>query len=107
MVEGMTVDEFYSKFPHLKCQDICDAIIYVLGTPPHVQVCRSSMNVCKFYRVLTMAYKTQNYLVCGLCLSSGILKARKHNVLETGSDSETLCSLVFRVQNDRQSPKTH
>jgi hypothetical protein len=30
---------------------------------------------------------SQNYLVFGLCPSSGILEARKHNVSETGSVS--------------------
>jgi hypothetical protein len=44
--------------------------------------------------------------VSGLCPSSGILKTREHNVLETGSVLETLCSLVFRVLDDGQSPKT-
>jgi hypothetical protein len=32
-------------------------------------------------------YKSQNYWVFGLCLSSGILKTREHNVLETRSVS--------------------
>jgi hypothetical protein len=36
--EGMTLDQFYDGQPHLECQDICDAVTYVLGTPPHVQV---------------------------------------------------------------------
>lgn len=36
--DGLSIDEFYASMPHLKCQDISDAIIYVLGTPPHVQV---------------------------------------------------------------------
>lgn len=26
------------KMPHLNAKDIADAVIYVLGTPPHVQV---------------------------------------------------------------------
>jgi NADP-dependent 3-hydroxy acid dehydrogenase YdfG len=47
ITEGMTADEFYSNVPHLKCQDICDAIVYILGTPPHVQVCPSSINACR------------------------------------------------------------
>ncbi|GFG38521.1 hypothetical protein Cfor_01191, partial [Coptotermes formosanus] len=34
---GQTLDQFYATVPHLKCQDISDAIIYALGTPPHVQ----------------------------------------------------------------------
>jgi hypothetical protein len=32
-----------------------------------------------------MVYITQNYCVLGLCLSSGILETRKHNISETGS----------------------
>jgi uncharacterized protein (DUF433 family) len=36
--EGKTIDQFYDDFPHLKCEDISDLIIFVLGTPPHVQV---------------------------------------------------------------------
>jgi hypothetical protein len=32
-------------------------------------------------------YNTQNYLVSGLCLLSGILKTREHNVSDTGSVS--------------------
>ncbi|PNF40502.1 Dehydrogenase/reductase SDR family member 11 [Cryptotermes secundus] len=38
IAEGMTVEQFYSNLPHLKCQDICEAIIYILGTAPHIQV---------------------------------------------------------------------
>jgi uncharacterized protein (DUF433 family) len=38
--DGMTIDHIYDSIPHLKCQDICDAITYVLGTSPHVQVWR-------------------------------------------------------------------
>jgi len=37
-IPGESLDDFYTSIPHLKCQDISDAIIYVLGTPPHVQV---------------------------------------------------------------------
>jgi NADP-dependent 3-hydroxy acid dehydrogenase YdfG len=36
--DGKSLDEFYDSVPHLKSQDISDAIIYALGTPPHVQV---------------------------------------------------------------------
>jgi hypothetical protein len=42
----------------------------------------------------------QNYWVFGLCPKSSILKTRKHSI------SETLCSLVFRIPDDGQSPKT-
>jgi hypothetical protein len=34
-----------------------------------------------------MVYHTQNFWVSGFCPSSGTVKARKHNVLETGSIS--------------------
>jgi len=35
---GQSLDEFYAGVPHLKSQDISDAVTYVLGTPPHVQI---------------------------------------------------------------------
>jgi hypothetical protein len=47
-----------------------------------------------------MVYDTLNYLVFGLCPSSGILKTREYKV------SETLCSLVFRISDDGQVQKT-
>jgi hypothetical protein len=53
-----------------------------------------------------MVYDTQNYCVSGLCLSSVILNTRKHNVSETGSVSQTLCFLVFRIPDDGVSPET-
>jgi hypothetical protein len=34
-----------------------------------------------------MMYDTQNYRGSGICISSGILKTRKHSVLGTGSVS--------------------
>jgi hypothetical protein len=40
-----------------------------------------------FYRVLTIAYNTQNYSVFKLRPSSGVLETRKHNVSETGTVS--------------------
>jgi hypothetical protein len=52
-----------------------------------------------------MVYNTQNYWVFGLCPSSGILETRKHNVSETGYVSETLCCLVSRIPDNRQSQK--
>jgi uncharacterized protein (DUF433 family) len=36
--DGKTIDQLYDDLPHLKCEDISDLIIFVLGTPPHVQV---------------------------------------------------------------------
>lgn len=30
--------EFVQNMPHLKSEDISAAVVYVLGTPPHVQV---------------------------------------------------------------------
>jgi hypothetical protein len=41
-----------------------------------------------------MVHKTQNYCVSGLCPSSGILNARKHNVSEIGPVSEMLFSCI-------------
>ncbi|PSN36751.1 hypothetical protein C0J52_23194 [Blattella germanica] len=36
--EGQTVADIYKDIPHLKSQDIADAVTYVLGAPPHVQI---------------------------------------------------------------------
>ena len=46
-----SLDEFYASVPHLKCQDISDAMIYALGTPPHVQVWQFNMNTLLFRAV--------------------------------------------------------
>jgi hypothetical protein len=46
-----------------------------------------------------MEYNTENYWVCGLRPSFGILKTREHDV------SEKLCSLVFECWT-MDSPKT-
>ena len=32
------VKEIMSKVPYLKAEDIADSVLYVLATPPHVQV---------------------------------------------------------------------
>jgi hypothetical protein len=81
-----------------------------------------------------MVCNTQNYLVFGRCLSSGVIETRKHNISETGSVSvlswrgeaptllrpflsshlrtetgpvsETLCFIDSRTPGDGQSPKT-
>jgi hypothetical protein len=59
-----------------------------------------------------MVYGTRDYWVFVLRLSSGILKnTKEHKVSETGSVSETLCSLEYRMINEVQKPsnpdKTH
>lgn len=36
-------EEIFSRIPCLKPSDIADAVLYVLGTPPHVQVQLSSV----------------------------------------------------------------
>jgi hypothetical protein len=41
----------------------------------------------QLWKILTMVYNFQNYWVSGLCPSSGILNARKHNFSESGSVS--------------------
>jgi NADP+-dependent farnesol dehydrogenase len=38
----MVSDWFLGKLPYLNPEDIADAVLYVLGTPPHVQVRRRS-----------------------------------------------------------------
>jgi hypothetical protein len=38
-------------------------------------------------QIKSTVYDTQSYWCSGLCSLSGILKTRKHNVLETGSVS--------------------
>jgi hypothetical protein len=39
------------------------------------------------YQKASVSMLVQNYWGSGLCPSSGIIKTRKHNILETGSDS--------------------
>jgi hypothetical protein len=53
-----------------------------------------------------MVFNTQNYWVSGLCPLSRILNTRKQNISGTGSVSKTLCFVVFRILDDRQSPET-
>jgi len=38
----MPPQQFLENFPYLNPEDIADGVFYVLGTPPHVQVRRSS-----------------------------------------------------------------
>jgi hypothetical protein len=47
-----------------------------------------------------MVFNNQNYWGFGLFPSSGILGTRKHDVLETGSVSETSCFLFPRIPDD-------
>ncbi|PSN58402.1 Dehydrogenase/reductase SDR family member 11 [Blattella germanica] len=37
-VDNVDADELYKKAPSLNPKDISDAVLYVLGTPPHVQI---------------------------------------------------------------------
>jgi hypothetical protein len=85
---------------------------------------------CRFWRVLTMVYNTQDYWVFWTFPSSGILENRKHDVSETvsisvlrwkgGGDtysvgpnwvgvfsplSETSCFLVSRIPDDGKVKK--
>lgn len=38
LVESELTQAFVDKAPHLKGEDVADAVVYVLSTPPHVQV---------------------------------------------------------------------
>jgi hypothetical protein len=61
---GQSLDELYGSVPHLKCQDISDAIIYVLGTPPHVQVWLFNINTFLFLAcVLCKTYCQSQFFV--------------------------------------------
>jgi NADP-dependent 3-hydroxy acid dehydrogenase YdfG len=42
----------YTDIPYLQSKDIADAVIYVLGTPPHVQVGRQIFAVSIIYYVI-------------------------------------------------------
>jgi hypothetical protein len=44
-----------------------------------------SWNPLRKPNALVISFDTEKYWVFGLCPSSGILEARKHNVPETGS----------------------
>ncbi|CAG2056202.1 unnamed protein product, partial [Timema podura] len=33
----VNADQVYSKHPYLVSEDVADALVYVLSTPPHVQ----------------------------------------------------------------------
>jgi hypothetical protein len=57
---------------------------------PIHEITRLEANVLDLFDVLELAERNvlpQNYWVFGLCPSPGILKARKHNMSETGSVS--------------------
>jgi hypothetical protein len=62
--------------------------------------------ILRIWNILTMTYNTQNYWVSRLCPSSGIPGTGKENISETGSVSETLRFLVFRIPNEGQIPET-
>jgi hypothetical protein len=60
---------------------------------------------CRFWRVLTMVYNTQDYWVFWTFPSSCILETRKHDVSETDPVSETSCFLVSRILDDGKVQK--
>ncbi|PSN53617.1 Dehydrogenase/reductase SDR family member 11 [Blattella germanica] len=41
----VAAEDVFNMYAHLEAQDIADAVIYVLGTPPHVQVLSSKLLV--------------------------------------------------------------
>jgi hypothetical protein len=61
--------EHYKNVPYLNPKDIVDAVIYVLGTPPHVQVGTLCLN-CAVQRTLyahPRLYSLHGYDTC--CIS--------------------------------------
>jgi hypothetical protein len=52
-------DELYTRLPSLKPSDIADAVLYVLGTPPHVQVQLSS--------IIIFCDKWKNFAIKAFC----------------------------------------
>jgi hypothetical protein len=54
--------------------------------------------ISAFYRVLTMAYNTQNYWVFELCPSSGILKTREYMFPSSGE-----VGITYSVRSPRKS----
>lgn len=45
-----TIGELIKKQPGLNAEDVADAVLYVLGTPPHVQVSRFKLLVYLFQK---------------------------------------------------------
>jgi NADP-dependent 3-hydroxy acid dehydrogenase YdfG len=43
----------FKDMPYLKSKDIADAVIYVLGTPPHVQVSKQYFNIQSHSKLLS------------------------------------------------------
>ena len=59
----MPPQEFLENYSYLNPEDIADGVVYVLGTPPNVQVCRSS--ACHLWQVvgiLDIRYRPRPYL---------------------------------------------
>ena len=46
----MPPQQFLENYAYLNSEDIADGVVYVLGTPPHVQVCQSL--ACKLGEVV-------------------------------------------------------
>jgi len=49
----MPPQQFLDNYPSLNPEDIAGGVLYVLGTPPHVQVCRIS--TCQAWQVVMIS----------------------------------------------------
>jgi hypothetical protein len=56
----MPPQEFLEKYSYLNPEDIADGVVYVLGTPPHVQVCQNSAcHLWQVVRILDIRYRSR------------------------------------------------
>nr|CAD7586851.1 unnamed protein product [Timema genevievae] len=46
----VNADQVYSKHPYLVSEDVADALVYVLSTPPHVQILAQESELTDLFR---------------------------------------------------------
>lgn len=51
------VVQMLSQLPKLQGKDVADALLYVLGTPPHVQVLLAQVILSKFRKIGAVVFK--------------------------------------------------